>query len=78
MRQTERAGGPKQEPESRLEVLMRAHGVSHDVAERYLMASDDKMGDAHKMLQASRVKMHSSFASHIIAYQCFASTITQS
>ena len=52
MRQPEKAG-PKQ-PESKLDVLARAHGVTRDVAERYLMACDDKIGDAHKMLQASR------------------------
>jgi len=53
VRQIERAG-PKQ-PESKLDVLVRVHGVTRDVAERYLMATDDKIGDTHKMLQASRV-----------------------
>lgn len=54
VRQVDRPG--LKQPESKLDVLMRAHGVSRDVAERYLMACDDKIGDTHKMLQASRVR----------------------
>ena len=55
VRQVDRAGA--KQPESKLDVLVRAHGVSRDVAERYLMACDDKLGDTHKMLQASRVTL---------------------
>ena len=55
VRQVDRPG--LKQPESKLDVLMRAHGVSRDVAERYLMACDDKIGDTHKMLQASRVRL---------------------
>ena len=54
VRQLERV--EEKEPESKLDVLVRAHGVTRDVAERYLMACDDKLGDTHKMLQASRVR----------------------
>ena len=54
VRQLERVEA--KEPESKLDVLVRAHGVTRDVAERYLMACDDKVGDTHKMLQASRVR----------------------
>ena len=60
VRQVDRAGA--KQPESKLDVLMRAHGVSRDVAERYLMACDDKLGDTHKMLQASRVGALQPFA----------------
>ena len=63
VRQPERAG-PKQ-PESKLDVLARAHGVTRDVAERYLMACDDKIGDAHKMLQASRASLCRSAAQNL-------------
>ena len=62
VRQPEKAG-PKQ-PESKLDVLARAHGVTRDVAERYLMACDDKIGDAHKMLQASRASRCHSAVQH--------------
>ena len=59
VRQADRAGAAQ--PESKLDVLTRAHGVSRDVAERYLMACDAKIGDTHKMLQASRVPLSSPF-----------------
>ena len=55
VRQADRPG--MKQPESKLDVLVRAHGVSRDVAERHLMACDAKIGDAHKMLQASRVQL---------------------
>ena len=61
--------GPKQ-PESKLDMLARAHGVTQDVAERYLMACDDKIGDAHKMLQASRASLHHSALQARIACFC--------
>ena len=68
VRQPERPG-PKQ-PESKLDVLARAHGVTRDVAERYLMACDDKIGDAHKMLQASRASRCRSAVQSSVLHVC--------
>ncbi|EIE19775.1 hypothetical protein COCSUDRAFT_44590 [Coccomyxa subellipsoidea C-169] len=42
------------EPESKLDVLTSAHGVSRDTAQRYLMAANDDLAATHRLLQASR------------------------
>lgn len=46
------------EPESKLDALTSAHGVSRDVAQRYLMAANDELAATHRLLQTSRVRVH--------------------
>ncbi|BDA46825.1 probable SEC14-like protein 2 at C-terminar half [Coccomyxa sp. Obi] len=46
---------PAEEPESKLDALTAAHsGTSRDTAQRYLMAANDDLPAAHRLLQASR------------------------
>lgn len=47
-------------PLSKVESLVSAHGVTSDVAQRYLMAANDDAAAAHRLLQASRVSASAS------------------
>lgn len=44
------------EPESKLDALTSAHGVTRDVAQRYLLAANDDLAATHRLLQTTRVR----------------------
>ena len=57
---------PAEEPESKLDVLTAAHGTTRDTAQRYLMAANDDLPAAHRLLQASRVRASSGSLSPLL------------
>lgn len=61
---------PAEEPESKLDVLTAAHGTTRDTAQRYLMAANDDLPAAHRLLQASRVRASSGSLSPLSPWGC--------